>query len=126
MKKGKDVGGNIMLLRFENEIVGLCNWYYRSKETLWAEVGIIIFESKNWNKGIGKKALKKWITKVFDEQAQLIRLGLTTWSGNLGMVKISEKLGLKQEACFRKARIVDGEYYDSVSYGILREEWKKI
>lgn len=29
-------------------------------------------------------------------------------------------------AVYRKARIVDGQYYDSVSYGILREEWEDI
>jgi putative hydrolase of HD superfamily len=27
---------------------------------------------------------------------------------------------------YRKARIVDGKHYDSVSYGILREEWEEI
>lgn len=40
------------------------------------------------------------------------------------MVKLAEKLGLKLEARYRKARIVAGTYYDSVSYGILREEWE--
>jgi len=60
---------------------------------------------------------------VFKAHPEFVRLGLTTWSGNLGMVKLSEKLGLRQEACYRKARIVKNKYYDSVSYGILREEW---
>ena len=31
---------------------------------------------------------------------------------------------MKKEAEYRKARIVNGEYYDSVSYGILKEEWQ--
>jgi len=42
----------------------------------------------------------------------------------MGMIKLARKLGFQQEACFRKARIVDGKYYDGLGFGILREEWK--
>lgn len=45
---------------------------------------------------------------------ELIRLGLSTWS---------ESLGFQKEAVYRKARIVEGEYYDSISYGILKADW---
>jgi putative hydrolase of HD superfamily len=48
---------------------------------------------------------------------------MTTWSGNTRMMHLAEKLGFVKEAVYRKARIVNGIYYDSVSYGILREEW---
>jgi putative hydrolase of HD superfamily len=40
------------------------------------------------------------------------------------MIKLAEKLGLKKEAVYRKARIEDGVYYDSISYGFLKEEWR--
>jgi putative hydrolase of HD superfamily len=39
------------------------------------------------------------------------------------MMRLAEKLGFLQEACYRQARIVEGKYYDSVGYGILRTEW---
>ena len=42
------------------------------------------------------------------------------------MMKLAEKLGLKKEAIYRKARIVESEYYDSISYGVLKEEWDKL
>lgn len=42
------------------------------------------------------------------------------------MMNLAEKLGLKKEAVYRKARIVDNKYYDSISYGILMEEWKTL
>ncbi len=107
-----------------NEIIGQVNWYWKSQETLWMEVGIVIFNENYWGKGIGYEALKKWIDEIFIKNPKLIRLGLTTWSGNLRMIRLAEKLGLKKEAVYRKARIVDNQYYDSVSYGILREEWQ--
>ncbi len=109
-----------------DELIGQVSWYWKSKETKWMEIGIIIFNENYWSKGIGFIALKMWIDKLFSERDDIVRLGLTTWSGNTGMVKLSEKLGLKLEAKYRKARIVAGEYFDSVSYGILREEWESL
>lgn len=53
------------------------------------------------------------------------RLGFTTWSGNVGMMKIGEKLKMTKEAQIRKVRFYQGNYYDSVRYGILREEWQQ-
>lgn len=109
-----------------DELIGSVNKYYKSKETNWMEIGIIIFNKNYWSQGIGYKALKLWSTMVFKEHPEIVRLGLTTWSGNMRMMKLAEKLLFKKEAVYRKARIVDNKYYDSVSYGILREEWDEM
>lgn len=85
----------------------------------------MIFNDDFWNKGIGYSALKLWIKEVFNQREEIVRIGLTTWSGNYGMVKLAEKIGMKEEARYRNARIVNNHYYDSVSYGMLKEEWKK-
>jgi len=37
---------------------------------------------------------------------------------------ILRELEFKKEAVYRKARIVEGEYYDSVSYSVLKEKWE--
>lgn len=109
-----------------DEIIGQVNWYWKSQETLWMEIGIVIFNKNYWGNGIGYTALKMWIDEVFEKNPKLVRLGLSTWSGNERMMKLAEKLDLKKEAVYRKARIVEGKYYDSISYGILREEWEKL
>ena len=106
-----------------DKLVGMVNWYWKSEETNWLEVGVVVFDDNYWGRGIASKALKKWIDIIFEQHPKIVRIGLTTWSGNIGMVKVAEKLGLAQEACFKNARIVDGKYYDSVSYGILRQDW---
>lgn len=87
------------------------------------EIGIVVFNEDYWGYGIGYKALKLWITRLFNEHEEIVRLGLSTWSGNKRMMRLAEKLGFLKEATYRKARIVNGEYFDSISYGILREEW---
>lgn len=107
-----------------DEIIGQVNWYWKSQETLWMEIGIVIFNENYWGNGIGYIALKMWINEMFTQKQELIRLGLSTWSGNERMMKLAEKLGLKKEAVYRKARIVNNQYFDSVSYGILKEEWQ--
>ena len=106
-----------------DRIVGEVSWYWRSEATNWLEIGILIFNQSDWSKGIGAKALTLWITKLFAEREGLVRIGLTTWSGNKGMMQLAEKLGMRQEACYRRARFWQGEYFDSVSYGVLKEEW---
>ncbi|MBN2899889.1 MAG: GNAT family N-acetyltransferase [Clostridia bacterium] len=105
------------------ELIGEVSWYWKSQETDWMEVGIVIFNEAYWGKGIGMIALKRWIDLVFESFPQLVRIGLTTWSGNVRMMGLAEKLGMKKEAVYRKARIVEGDYYDSVSYGVLKAEW---
>ncbi len=125
LNNNEEIKPNERLIVSDGKILGSCTWHWKSKETNWLEIGIIIFDDKNWGKGIGTIALKNWIDYVFDLHPEIVRLGLSTWSGNTGMIVLSEKLGLKQEACYRKARIVNNEYYDSISYGVLREEWSR-
>ena len=128
LKGEKNVLGNkeIIAAKETDQVIGTVNWYWKSVETLWMEIGIVIFNENYWGTGIGCKALKMWINKIFRANPRLVRLGLSTWSGNIRMMKLAEKLGLKKEAVNRKARIVEGEYFDSVSYGILREEWQML
>ena len=114
----------IIANKVTNEIIGQVNWYWKSQETLWMEIGIAIFNEDYWGCGIGYNALRIWIDEIFVQNPELVRIGLTTWSGNERMMNLSEKLGLKKEAVYRKARIVESKYYDSVSYGMLREEWE--
>jgi RimJ/RimL family protein N-acetyltransferase len=50
---------------------------------------------------------------------------MSTWSGNVRMMKVAEKIGMKEEARIRQARIVNGEYFDAIKMGILRQEWEE-
>lgn len=105
------------------ELLGFVTSYWESQETNWLSIGIVIFDEDNWRRGYGREALEMWIDYLFAHRSEIVRLDLRTWSGNTGMMRLAERLGFLQEACFRKARIVNGEYYDGLAYGILREEW---
>lgn len=105
-------------------MLGMVSRYWESKETNWLCVGLVIHDAAYWNRGIGYEALGLWSQYLFDNMPEIVRLDLRSWSGNPGMMRLAEKLGYQLEASFRKARIVKGEYYDSVGYGVLREEWQ--
>lgn len=107
-----------------NELIGVVSSYWESQETNWLSIGLVIFDETKWGSGRGTEALSLWIDYLFAARPEIVRLDARTWSGNAGMIALAEKLGFKQEACFRKARIVNGEYYDGLAFGILREEWE--
>lgn len=108
-----------------NLMLGTVNWYWESEATNWKSIGIAIYEEQQWGSGLGREALALWIDYLFAADEKLVRLDLRTWSGNEGMIRLAQKLGFMEEARFRKARIVNGAYYDSIGMGILREEWQK-
>jgi putative hydrolase of HD superfamily len=106
-----------------DQLLGHVNSYWISKETNWLAIGIVIYDPQNWQKEIGTEALSLWCDYLFSSKLDIVRLDMRTWSGNHGMMALAEKLGFKLEAVFRKARIVNGKYYDGIAYGILKEEW---
>ncbi|MCP4417809.1 MAG: GNAT family N-acetyltransferase [Chloroflexi bacterium] len=106
-----------------DQMLGEVSWYWQSKETNWLSVGIVIYDPAYWQQGLGFEALGLWCDYLLQAMPQLARLDLRTWSGNIGMMRLAEKLGFKEEARFRDARIVNGTFYDSMGYGILRSEW---
>jgi RimJ/RimL family protein N-acetyltransferase len=108
-----------------DNVIGMVTRYWISKETNWTAIGISIYDPEFWGKGYGSEALGLWCQYLFDHEPKFVRLDLRTWSGNIGMIKVAQKLGFKEEAVFRMARIVEGEYYDGLGYGILRTEWEE-
>lgn len=110
-------------IEVNGEVIGTVSYYWEHKPSNWLEMGIGIYNPKYWSGGYGTKALRIWINHLFNN-LPLVRVGFTTWSGNERMIKVGEKLGMMMEARLRKCRFYNGEYYDSIRMGILREEWE--
>lgn len=108
----------------DQKLVGEVSAYYEDGQLQrWLDVGIVIYQPQSWQQGIGSQALRLWLDQVF-AHTDLPHLGLTTWSGNLRMMKVAEKLGLNLEARVPQVRFWQGRYWDSVKYGVLRTEWQ--
>lgn len=114
----------ILAIIINEKTVGTVSCYWVDKHTNWLETGIVIYDPDYWSGGYGTEAYRMWIDFLF-ESTHLHRLGMSTWSGNIRMIKTAAKIGMKEEARIREARIVNGNYVDSIKMGILRREWNK-
>ena len=117
---------NIKGIYIDGILMGTVSRYWEDRKTRWLEVGIVIYDSNYWYGGYGSEALKIWTTKTFDDFPELEHIALTTWSGNISMMKSAEKIGYKLEGRIRKVRYHMNEYFDSVKYGVLREECENL
>ena len=105
--------------------VGSVSRYWVDERTNWMEVGIGIYEARQWNKGYGSEALALWIDHLF-QVMPLRRVGLRTWSGNYRMIRLARRLGFRQEATFRDAYATAQRVYDRIAFGLLRREWQRV
>jgi len=113
----------ILIVEAGGELIGEVDAYWVDKNTNWLEIGIIIYRPEYWGGGYGTEAFRLFIDYLFTG-TPLHRLGISTWSGNIRMIKLAQKLGMKEEACIRQARSLDGKFYDAIKMGILRSEWE--
>ena len=112
------------IIVFEDKVVGQVSAFWEDGELKnWLEFGILLYDQNTWSRGIGSKVITLWITYLFEITNHIHRIGFTTWSGNKGMIKVGEKIGLTKEAQIRKVRYHQKKYYDSIKYGVLRDEW---
>ena len=114
----------LLIIETNGELIGEVDADWVDKHTNWLEIGIIIYKSKYWGGGYGTEAFGLFVDYLF-KNTPLHRLGLSTWSGNIRMVKAAQKLGFKEEGRIRQARCLNGEYYDAIKMGILRSEWQQ-
>lgn len=111
------------VITLNHELVGSVSAYYEDGALhRWLEVGIVIYKTDLWGQHVGRLALTQWVAHLF-ETFDLPHIGFTTWSGNPRMMRLGEAVGMQLEGRIRQVRYWQGQYYDSMKYGVLREEW---
>lgn len=90
-----------------------------------ARLSIGIGDPAYWGKGYGTDALRIVLRYAFDE-LNLYRVGLDVIAYNTRAIRAYEKVGFTREGAIRGAVLRDGQRYDSILMGILREEWRAL
>ncbi|MEH7061166.1 MULTISPECIES: GNAT family N-acetyltransferase [Bacillus] len=85
-------------------------------------LAIGIGEGNDRGKGYGREAINLILNYAFYE-LNLHRVGLDVISYNKAAIKLYKKMGFQMEGCMREAVQRDGECFDRIIMGILREEW---
>ncbi|MCI8279781.1 GNAT family N-acetyltransferase [Staphylococcus xylosus] len=114
-----------LAIMVDNNFIGTVGSYWIDKNTNWLEIGIVIYNSDYWESGIGTEVFQLWIDYLFKKDF-VHRLGISTWSGNERMIKLAQKVGMREEARIRQARSVNGQYFDAIKMGILKCEWRNV
>ncbi|KEF34419.1 MULTISPECIES: GNAT family N-acetyltransferase [Deinococcus] len=89
----------------------------------WWDLGILIYDPAYWGGGVGTRALGLWVQDTLDWTDAHV-LTVTTWSGNARMLRLAARLGFRECARVRQARLYAGVRYDSVRLDLLRGEWR--
>lgn len=77
-------------------------------------VGIDICDSRFWGRGYGTQALAAFVQHFLD--SGISDICLQTWSGNLRMIHVAEKLGFEECNRFVGNRQIRGGVYDSLTF----------
>lgn len=118
---------HIGLIEVDDEICGTISYHFEDGELRqWLEFGLVVHKADLWGQKIGKRSCLLWIDFLFRKFPTLPHVAFTTWSGNQRMLHLGDSLGMKLEAQIRKVRYYDNQYWDSIKYGILREEFDKL
>jgi RimJ/RimL family protein N-acetyltransferase len=87
-----------------------------------ANFGIAIGEKEYWSRGLGTEAARLLLKYGF-EQLNLQRIQSSAYAFNERSLKLHKKVGFKEEGRRRKATYKNGQYWDVIEFGFLREEW---
>ncbi|WP_370657364.1 GNAT family N-acetyltransferase [Deinococcus sp. KNUC1210] len=117
---------DMRVIEIGGELRGMVTRFWEDPEDGgWMELGIVIYDPAYWNSGYGREALRQWTAETFRDTLAHV-LTLTTWSGNLRMIRAAQRTGYRECARVREARLWEGVRYDSVKLDLLRREWEHL
>jgi RimJ/RimL family protein N-acetyltransferase len=104
------------------KMIGNCGVFDIDSVNRSAEVGIMIGEKSEWNKGYGSETMALLASHCF-ETLNLNRVSLKVYAYNVRAVRANEKAGFILEGRLREAVYKFGKYDDVLIMAILRSEW---
>lgn len=84
-----------------------------------ADVGLLVGDPKSWGKGYGQDAWNTLCTWLLDS-VSVRKLTAGTAAGNIAMVKIIERFGMKHEATRYGQELINGRPHDILYFAKFR------
>ncbi|XXM71101.1 GNAT family N-acetyltransferase [Lysinibacillus sphaericus] len=103
-----------------NELVGTITLRV-DKEHLKGELGYWIGRPY-WGKGFATEAVKRMISFGFQDLG-LNKVWASALSRNQASIAVLQKAGLLKEGTLKQDRLISGEFEDTNTFGIVREEY---
>jgi RimJ/RimL family protein N-acetyltransferase len=102
--------------------IGNIGLHALEQENRRAQMGIIIGHKAYWGKGYGTDAIRAVLGWAFN-YLNLNRISLTVFAYNKRAIRCYQKCGFQHEGTMRQARYVNGQYYDELMMGVLRDAY---
>jgi len=102
--------------------IGWVNSYNVDDDEAKLAIGINIPSLSARKKGYAYAALTLFMEHLFKTRDILYT---QTWAGNVRMIALAEKLGFKEVRRLKDLRIVDGKYYDGLTFAITKMEFNE-
>ena len=118
----KKLSSDVTRRKYEIELDGkhigwICSYtnlgYLENKENILA-IGLDVPGEQDRKNGFGTKAIQMYM-KYLSERGHK-SFYTQTWSGNLAMVRLAEKLGFKEVYRKERCREVEGKLYDAITW----------
>jgi len=84
-----------------------------------ADLGIVIGDKNYWGKGIATEVITALVTYAF-EHLHVCRISAEVEQGNVGMMKVLEKAGFKQDGLLESARVKNKKRINVHHFGIVK------
>ncbi len=104
------------------KLIGNCGVFDLDSVNRSAELGIMIGDKSEWNKGYGAEVMSLLVKHCF-ETLNLNRAFLRVYTENIRAVRSYEKAGFVLEGRLREAVYKFGKYDDVLIMSVLRSEW---
>jgi ribosomal-protein-serine acetyltransferase len=116
-KTGADFG-----IWYEGSWIGRAGFHTITMKHEWAEIGYWITKDHE-GKGIMTECVQTLINYGFND-LNLHRIQIRCDARNMRSKAIPERLGFKLEGVIRENRKSEDGFFDSLTFGLLRNEWK--
>jgi RimJ/RimL family protein N-acetyltransferase len=97
----------------KKDLIGTCTVYI-DKKNKKANIGFLLGEKKNQNKGYSTLILRSLIDYLFKHQINKVTCG--TVSSNFPMIKVCKKNKMFLEATLKKEKYINSKFYDVQIY----------
>lgn len=104
----------------DQRVIGYIGFWKIDKKNARGEIGYAL-HSDHWGKGLMSEELLQIVLFGFDELG-LHSIEANTNESNFASQALLEKIGFNKEAHFRENYYYNGQYLDSVIYGLLRSD----
>ena len=105
----------------DHSVIGHCGFFDIDRSNCCAEISYCL-KNGLWGQGIMTEALGAMLKFGFKDYG-LNRIVGKVMKGNIGSIKVLQKLGFIQEGLLRESLYKNGQYHDLMIFSILKSEY---